>query len=79
MDVGATGTDPGERREGLVAVAGGGIMGFLTNHVGARLDLRYLRQASVATTFRHAGRRADRILARPRSGWPCASERLERF
>lgn len=52
MDVGATRTDPGERREGLVAVAGGGIMGFLTDHVGARLDLRYLRQASVATTFR---------------------------
>ena len=52
MDVGATETDPGERREGVVAVAGGGIMGFLTDHVGARLDMRYLRQASVATTFR---------------------------
>ena len=52
MDVGATRTDPGERREGVVAVAGGGLMGFLTNHVGARFDMRYLRQASVSTTFR---------------------------
>ena len=52
MDVGATAADPGERREGLVAVAGGGLMGFLTDHVGARFDLRYLRQASVGTTFR---------------------------
>ena len=52
MDVGATEADPGERREGLVVVAGGGLMGFLTDHVGARFDMRYLRQASVATTFR---------------------------
>ena len=52
MDVGATDADPGERREGLVVVAGGGLMGFLTDHVGARFDMRYLRQASVATTFR---------------------------
>ena len=52
MDVGATGSDPGERREGVVAVAGGGIMGFLTDHLGARFDMRYFRQASVATTFR---------------------------
>lgn len=52
MDVGATQADPGERREGLVVVAGGGLLGFLTDHVGARFDMRYLRQASVATTFR---------------------------
>ena len=52
MDVGATATGPGERREGLLVVAGGGLMGFLTDHVGARLDMRYIRQASVATTFR---------------------------
>ena len=52
MEVGATEADPGELREGLVVVAGGGLMGFLTDHVGTRFDMRYLRQASVATTFR---------------------------
>jgi len=38
--------------DGLGASVGAGIMGFFTEHVGARFDLRYLRSASVGDSFR---------------------------
>ena len=38
--------------DGLGASIGAGIMGFFTEHVGARFDLRYLRSASVGDSFR---------------------------
>lgn len=40
-----------EQTDGLGATVGGGLMGFFSDHVGARVDLRYLRGASVGRSF----------------------------
>lgn len=41
-----------EKSEGLGFDVGGGILGFFSEHVGARFDLRYIRSISVGDSFR---------------------------
>jgi len=41
-----------EKNEGLGFDVGGGIIGFFSEHVGARFDLRYTRSISVGDNFR---------------------------
>ena len=40
-----------ERRDGLAVDFGGGLMGFFGDHVGARVDLRYIRAVTSGDDF----------------------------
>ena len=50
-EIRATDLSLAEQTAGLGATVGGGLMGFFSEHVGARVDLRYLRGASVGGSF----------------------------
>ena len=41
-----------KKTDGLAVAVGGGVMGFFSDHVGARFDLRYTRAASVGESIR---------------------------
>lgn len=50
-EINATDLSLAEQTDGLGATVGGGLMGFFSDHVGARVDLRYLRGASVGDSL----------------------------
>ncbi len=41
-----------KKTDGLGVAVGGGVMGFLSDHVGARFDLRYTRAVSIGESIR---------------------------
>ena len=57
-----------KKTDGLAVAVGGGVMGFFSDHVGARFDLRYTRAASVGESIRDVYLRLQPFGAR-RGGW----------
>jgi len=45
-------TSLSKKTDGLAIAVGGGVMGFLSEHVGARFDLRYTRAISIGESIR---------------------------
>ncbi len=41
-----------KKTDGLAVAVGGGVMGFFSDHVGARFDLRYTRAATIGESIR---------------------------
>lgn len=41
----------GEKIDGLAVAVGGGLIGFVGEHIGARVDLRYVRTVTVSDTL----------------------------
>ena len=72
---GQSGEMQGLTSDGLGVAVGGGLMGFFSDHIGVRIDLRYIRAVTAGDGVLDFDFK-DFNYVRFTGGWRCASSRL---